>query len=94
MLIRATITTLSPWRRQRLALAPRPVTNTSSYKNEIFRQVDWHTGLAARSTILQEGYQDIEIGCMNKLLARMQHRKRQFDESPEVASRHRIEISD
>ena len=38
--------------------------------------------------------QDIQVGCMNKLLARMQDWKRQFDERPEVASRQGIEIGD
>src|SRR5581483_7635365 len=56
------------------------------------RQIDDHAVLAARSTTFQEGNQDIEVGCMNKLLARMQDWKRQFDESSEIAARQVIEL--
>ena len=49
-------------------------------------------GFAAGSTTFHERNQDIQIGCMNKLLARMQDWKRQFDESCEVAPRQGIEI--
>lgn len=50
-------------------------------------QIDDHTGVAAGSTTFQEPNQDIQIGCMNKLFARMQDWKRQFDESSEVVPR-------
>ena len=35
-------------------------------------QIDDYTGLAAGSTVFHESKQEIQIGCMNKLLARMQ----------------------